>query len=87
VIKGLLIGVIVFLVGTFPATWLLMLFLETCTGRVTGARCPLASWSRCLSVARRQISPEPHRSRAHASLQQRSPRVAPRQSQSTMPDW
>ena len=26
-IKGLLIGVIVFLVGTFPATWLLMLFL------------------------------------------------------------
>jgi len=27
VIKGLLIGLIVFLVGTFPATWLLMLFL------------------------------------------------------------
>ena len=26
-IKGLLIGVIVFLVGTFPATWMLMLFL------------------------------------------------------------
>ena len=26
-IKGLLIGVIVFLIGTFPATWLLMLFL------------------------------------------------------------
>jgi hypothetical protein len=26
-IKGLIIGIIVFLVATFPATWLLMLFL------------------------------------------------------------
>jgi hypothetical protein len=27
VIKGLLIGIVIFLIGTFPATWLLMLFL------------------------------------------------------------
>ena len=26
-IKGLLIGIVIFLVATFPATWLLMLFL------------------------------------------------------------
>jgi len=26
-IKGLLFAVVIFLVGTFPATWLLMLFL------------------------------------------------------------
>lgn len=26
-IKGLLVGIIVFLVATFPATWLLMLFI------------------------------------------------------------
>lgn len=26
-IKGMLVGLIVFLVATFPATWLLMLFL------------------------------------------------------------
>ena len=26
-IKGLLIGIVIFLIGTFPATWLLMLFL------------------------------------------------------------
>jgi hypothetical protein len=26
-IKGFLVGVVVFLIGTFPATWLLMLFL------------------------------------------------------------
>jgi hypothetical protein len=26
-IKGLLVGIVVFLVATFPATWLLMLFL------------------------------------------------------------
>ncbi|RLE26685.1 MAG: hypothetical protein DRJ50_00310 [Actinobacteria bacterium] len=26
-IKGLIVGLIVFLVATFPATWLLMLFL------------------------------------------------------------
>ena len=26
-IKGLIVGVIVFLLATFPATWLLMLFL------------------------------------------------------------
>jgi hypothetical protein len=27
VIKGLLMGLVIFLIGTFPATWLLMLFL------------------------------------------------------------
>jgi hypothetical protein len=27
VIKGLLVAVVIFLVATFPATWLLMLFL------------------------------------------------------------
>jgi hypothetical protein len=26
-IKGMIVGIIVFLVATFPATWLLMLFL------------------------------------------------------------
>jgi len=26
-IKGLLIGIVIFVVATFPATWLLMLFL------------------------------------------------------------
>ena len=29
-IKGLLVAIVVFLVATFPATWLLMLFLGNC---------------------------------------------------------
>ena len=29
-IKGLLVAIVVFIVATFPATWLLMLFLGSC---------------------------------------------------------
>jgi hypothetical protein len=29
-IKALLLGLVIFLVATFPATWLLMLFLGNC---------------------------------------------------------
>ena len=46
-IKGLFFAVVIFLVGTFPATWLLMLFLgnvdPTCR---TGVRCRWARWCR-----------------------------------------
>ena len=48
-IKGLFFAVVIFLVGTFPATWLLMLFLGNVHANVSywGAL-PWARWSRSL---------------------------------------
>ena len=49
-IKGLFFAVVIFLVGTFPATWLLMLFLGNVHSNVSywGAL-PSACWCRLRS--------------------------------------
>ncbi len=50
-IKGLFFAIVIFLVGTFPATWLLMLFLGNVHANVSyWARCPWARWCRSHSA-------------------------------------